>query len=61
MFDLKKLKTGATALGVAAAMMASAATAETVIRIQSVLSNSSDEVKMLGSFADDVAALTAAL
>ena len=58
MFDLKKLKTGATALGVAAAMMASAATAETVIRIQSVLSNSSDEVKMLGSFADDVAALT---
>lgn len=58
MFDLKKLKTGATALGVATAMMASAATAETVIRIQSVLSNSSDEVKMLGSFADDVAALT---
>ena len=58
MFDLKKLKTSATALGVAAAMMASAATAETVIRIQSVLSNSSDEVKMLGSFADDVAALT---
>ncbi len=58
MFDLKKLKTGATALGVAAAMMASTATAETVIRIQSVLSNSSDEVKMLGSFADDVAALT---
>ena len=39
-------------------MMASTATAETVIRIQSVLSNSSDEVKMLGSFADDVAALT---
>ena len=58
MFDLKKLKTSATALGVAAAMMASTATAETVIRIQSVLSNSSDEVKMLGSFADDVAALT---
>ena len=58
MFDLKKLKSGATALGVAAAMMASTATAETVIRIQSVLSNSSDEVKMLGSFADDVAALT---
>ena len=54
----KKLKTSAIALGVAAAMMAATATAETVIRIQSVLSNSSDEVKMLGSFTDDVAALT---
>ena len=58
MFDLKKLKNGAAAIGVGAAMMASAATAETVIRIQSVLGNSTDEVRMVESFAADVAALT---
>ena len=39
-------------------MVASTAMAETVTRIQSVLSNSSDEFKVLGSFTDDVAALT---
>jgi TRAP-type mannitol/chloroaromatic compound transport system substrate-binding protein len=54
MFNIKTLTTGAVAL----AMMASVAMAETVIRIQSVLSNSSDEVNMLNGFADDVAALT---
>ena len=55
---LKKLKNGAAAIGVGAAMIASAATAETVIRIQSVLGNSTDEVRMVESFAADVAALT---
>ena len=58
MFDLKKLKNGAAAIGVGAAMIASAATAETVIRIQSVLGNSTDEVRMVESFAANVAALT---
>jgi len=38
--------------------MASATFAETVIRVQSVLANSSDEVHMLKSFASDVADLT---
>ncbi len=54
MFNVKTLTTGAAAL----AMMASAATAETVIRIQSVLGNSTDEVRMVESFAADVADLT---
>jgi TRAP-type mannitol/chloroaromatic compound transport system substrate-binding protein len=54
MFNVKTLTTGAAAL----AMIASAATAETVIRIQSVLGNSSDEVRMVESFAADVADLT---
>ena len=54
MFNVKTLTTGAAAL----AMIASAATAETVIRIQSVLGNSTDEVRMVESFATDVADLT---
>jgi len=54
MFNVKTLTTGAAAL----AMIASAATAETVIRIQSVLGNSTDEVRMVESFAADVADLT---
>jgi TRAP-type mannitol/chloroaromatic compound transport system substrate-binding protein len=54
MFNVKTLTTGAAAL----AMMASATTAETVIRIQSVLGNSTDEVRMVKSFATDVAELT---
>jgi len=54
MFNLKMLTTGATAL----AVMGSAAFAETVIRVQSVLGNSSDEVRMVESFAADVEALT---
>ena len=43
MFSLKSVAAGATAL----ALLATSATAETVIRIQSVLGNSSDEVFML--------------
>ena len=54
MFNLKMLTTGATAL----AVMGSVAFAETVIRVQSVLGNSSDEVRMVESFAADVEALT---
>ena len=54
MFSLKSVAAGATAL----ALLATLATAETVIRIQSVLGNSSDEVFMLQSFADDVEGLT---
>ena len=54
MFNVKTLTAGAAAL----AMIASAATAETVIRIQSVLGNSTDEVRMVESFAADVADLT---
>jgi TRAP-type mannitol/chloroaromatic compound transport system substrate-binding protein len=54
MLNVKTLTTGAAAL----AMIASAATAETVIRIQSVLGNSTDEVRMVESFAADVADLT---
>lgn len=54
MFTLKTLATGAAAL----AMLASAAVAETVIRVQSVIPAQADEVTMLTSFADDVARLT---
>ena len=54
MFNVKTLTTGAAAV----AMMATATTAETVIRIQSVLGNSTDEVRMVESFATDVADLT---
>ena len=54
MFNIKTLTTGAAAV----AMMATATTAETVIRIQSVLGNSTDEVRMVESFATDVADLT---
>ncbi|NNE80280.1 MAG: TRAP transporter substrate-binding protein [Silicimonas sp.] len=46
----------ATALGVA--MMAGTAWAEKVLRIQSVLPNTADEVVMLNEFGKDVAALT---
>ena len=41
-----------------AVITASVSMAETVIRIQSVLATSSDEVRMVESFAADVAALT---
>ena len=58
MFDLKKLKISAAAIGVGAAMIASTTMADTVIRVQSVLANSSDEVRMVESFAADVAELT---
>ncbi len=43
MFNLKTLSVGTAAL----TLMASAAFAETVIRIQSVLGNSTDEVRMV--------------
>ncbi|MCG6883753.1 MAG: TRAP transporter substrate-binding protein [Silicimonas sp.] len=48
----------ATATAVGAALMASTAWAETVIRVQSVIPNSADEVVMLEEFASDVLALT---
>ena len=54
MFKLKTLVSGAAAL----ALMASAAMAETVIRVQSVIPASADEVTMLQEFANDVEALT---
>lgn len=54
MFNLKTLSAGTAAL----TLMASAAFAETVIRIQSVLGNSTDEVRMVESFAQDVFDLT---
>jgi len=54
MFNLKTVTTGAAA----PALMASAAFAETVIRVQSVIPAQADEVTMLKDFAEDVAALT---
>lgn len=54
MLKLKTVTTGVAAL----AMMASAAMAETVIRVQSVIPAQADEVTMLNDFAADVAALT---
>ncbi len=54
MFILKHVAAGAVTL----ALTASAAMAEKVLRIQSVLPNTADEVVMLKAFGDDVAALT---
>ena len=54
MFNLKTVTVGAVAL----AAMTSAAFAETVIRVQSVIPTKADEVHMLNEFAADVAALT---
>ena len=54
MFNLKT----ATVVAVALSITATSAFAEKVLRIQSVLSNTSDEAVMLGAFGDDVAALT---
>ena len=54
MFKLKSVAMGAAAL----ALTASAAMAETVIRVQSVIPAQADEVTMLNEFAADVAALT---
>lgn len=48
----------ATATAVGAAMMAGTAWAETVIRVQSVIPSSADEIVMLKDFAEDVKALT---
>ncbi len=49
MFNLKTLTVGAASL----AIMASAAAAETVIRLQSVLPTSGDEVRMVEDFANN--------
>ena len=54
MFKLKSLAVGAAAL----TLMASSAMAGKVLRIQSVLPNTADEVFMLNEFGKDVAALT---
>ena len=53
-----KLTKLATATAVGAAMMAGTAWAETVIRVQSVIPSSADEIVMLKDFAEDVKALT---
>jgi TRAP-type mannitol/chloroaromatic compound transport system substrate-binding protein len=55
MFNLKTLAVGAATL----ALTASAAMAQTVIRVQSVIPAQADEVHMLQEFANDVEALTA--
>lgn len=54
MFKLKTLTAGVAAL----AITATSAMAEKVLRIQSVLPNTADEVFMLNEFGKDVAALT---
>ena len=58
MVNLKKLASGLAATAVGLCMAASAAYAEKVLRIQSVLPTTADEVVMLKAFGDDVAALT---
>lgn len=58
MFTLKTLTKGAVATAVGVSLFASAAFAEKVLRIQSVLPTTADEVVMLNAFGDDVAALT---
>ena len=57
MFKLKYIAAGVTAL----ALTASAAMAEKVLRIQSVLPSTADEVFMLNEFGKDVADLTGGL
>ncbi len=54
MFNLKTVAVGVATL----ALTASAAFAETVIRVQSVIPAQADEVHMLQEFANDVEALT---
>jgi len=58
MFNLKTLTKGAVISAIALSIMATTAMAEKVLRIQSVLPNSADEVKMLEAFGKDVADLT---
>ena len=55
---MTKLKTIASGAAALALMASSAAWAEKVLRIQSVLPNTADEVVMLTEFGNDVAALT---
>ncbi|WP_298256772.1 TRAP transporter substrate-binding protein [uncultured Litoreibacter sp.] len=54
MLNLKTITAGALGLS----MLASAAIAETTIRVQSVIPSSADEIVMLTDFANDVRALT---
>jgi len=58
MFNLSTLTKGATAAAVGLSVLASAAVAETVIRVQSVIPAKADEVFMLEDFAKDVFDLT---
>ncbi len=58
MLNLNKLAKVATAAAVGVTLMASTAMAEKVLRIQSVLADTADEVFMLKEFGKDVAALT---
>ena len=58
MFAIPRLTRTAAAAAVGVAMMAQASFAETVIRVQSVIPSSADEIVMLKDFAEDVRALT---
>jgi len=55
---MKTFTMGVAAAAMTAGMAISTASAETVLRIQSVISAKADEVVMLKAFGDDVAALT---
>ncbi|MEW7008782.1 MULTISPECIES: TRAP transporter substrate-binding protein [unclassified Lentilitoribacter] len=56
--NLSKLTKGIAATAVGLTLMASSALAEKVIRVQSVLPTTADEVVMLKAFGDDVSELT---
>lgn len=58
MFELSRLTRIAAATAIGAAMCASAAIAQTTIRVQSVIPSSADEIVMLKDFANDVLELT---
>lgn len=58
MVNLKALTSGVAATAVGLCMVASAALAETTIRVQSVIPSSADEIVMLTDFANDVKELT---
>ena len=58
MFAIPRLTRTAAAAAVGVAMMAQASFAETVIRVQSVIPSSADEIVMLKDFGEDVRALT---
>ena len=58
MFAISNLTKVASAAVLGATLMATSAMAEKVLRIQSVLPSTADEVFMLNEFGKDVAALT---
>ena len=58
MFAIPRLTRAAAAAAVGVAMMAQASFAETVIRVQSVIPATADEIVMLKDFGEDVRALT---